>query len=46
MEIDIKNLTEDQAKEWLTKITKELDNLDHYDFFGSEGWRHYMGFED
>jgi len=46
MEIEIEKLTEEQAKDWLSKITKKLDELNLDDFFGTEGWKHYMGFED
>ena len=46
MEIDISNLTEEQAKEWLSKIVDKLEELSDEDFFGSEGWKHYMGFDD
>jgi len=37
--------TESSAK-ILGKLIKKLDKLDEEDFFGSEGWRHYFGFED
>ena len=46
VEIEIENLTEEQAKSQLSKITKKLDDLDLEDFFGSEGWKHYMGLSD
>jgi len=46
MDIDISKLTEQQAKDWLKNIVDKLDELDSEDFFGSEGWKHYMGFED
>ena len=46
MNININKLTDKQAKEWLTKIVDKLDELDEDDFFGTEGWKHYMGFED
>jgi hypothetical protein len=45
MEISIDKLTEEQAKEWLKKIIQKLDELDNDDFFGTEGWKHYLGFE-
>lgn len=44
--IEIKRLTEEQAKEWLRKLIHELDRLDAEDFFGTEGWRHHLGFEE
>ena len=44
--IDVSKMTEQQAKDILKKIIEELDDLDGDDFFGSEGWKHFMGFED
>lgn len=39
----IEDMTEKAAKELLKKI---VDKLDGDDFFGSEGWKHYMGLEE
>ena len=44
--IDIDKLTEEQAKEILTELVEKLDDMDNDDFFGSEGWKHILGFED
>mgnify|MGYP000979528078 CR=1 FL=1 len=44
--IDVKDMTEEQAKDILTRLIEQLDDLDGEDFFGTEGWKHYMGFED
>ena len=41
----IANLTEKAAKELLEKLVDKLNELDGEDFFGSEGWRHYLGLE-
>jgi hypothetical protein len=46
MNISIEKLTEEQAKELLQEIINKLDELDEDDYFGSEGWRHFLGFED
>ena len=46
LNIDINDMTEDQAKNTLASIIEQLDELDGQDFFGTEGWKHYMGFED
>jgi len=46
MDIQIANMTEKQAKEILSRIIEQLDDLDTEDFFGTEGWRHMFGFED
>ncbi len=32
--------------DFIEKIITKLDELDLDDFFGTEGWRHYFGFED
>lgn len=44
--VDIDKLTKEQAKELLKQIIDKLDDLDGEDFFGSEGWKHHLGFED
>lgn len=41
-EIDIEHLTECWISEILKKLINSLDDLDGEDFFGSEGWRHYL----
>lgn len=46
MNIEIDDMTEEQAKKVLKNIIESLDELDRDDFFGSEGWRHYLGMED
>lgn len=43
---DVEKMTEDQAKETLEKIIESLDDLDGEDFFGTEGWKKFMGFEN
>ena len=43
---NISKLSEDGAKELLNEIISKLDDLDGDDFFGTEGWRHYLGIED
>ncbi len=42
----ISDMTEQAAKDLLKKIVDKLDELDGDDFFGSEGWKHYIGLED
>lgn len=46
MDINIYDMTEKQAKALLDKITSKLDELDGEDYFGSEGWKHYLEIED
>jgi hypothetical protein len=46
LSIEIKKMTEEQAKELLEKIVNKLDELDGEDFFGTEGWKHHFGLED
>ena len=45
MDIKIEEMTEKQMKELLKQLIEKLDNLDCDDFFGTEGWKHYLGFE-
>ena len=42
----ISKLTEEAVREMLQTIVDKLDELDEEDFFGSEGWKHYLGMED
>lgn len=35
-----------KRKQLVKEITDKLDDADSDDMFGSEGWRHYFGFED
>lgn len=42
-EVDL--LSEEGAKETLQALIRALDQLDEEDFFGTEGWRHYLGLE-
>lgn len=39
-------LSEEGAKDYLMAMIEKLDLLDEEDFFGSEGWRHYLNLED
>lgn len=43
---NVQDLTEKATKQYLQKLIEKLDDLDCEDFFGSEGWKHYLGFED
>ena len=46
MMIPIEDMTEKQAKKTLQDLINSLDELDADDFFGTEGWRHFLGFEE
>lgn len=49
MNIDIEDMTGEQAKKLLRTITEALDALDALDcndYFGTEGWKHFLGLED
>jgi len=46
MKIKIEKMTEEQAKELLKQLIEKLDDLDTEDYFGTEGWRHFLGFEN
>lgn len=41
----VAGLKEEKARALLVKLIQELDELDTEDFFGTEGWRHYLHFE-
>lgn len=43
---NVQDLTEESAKQYLQKLIEKLDELDLEDFFGSQGWKYYLGFED
>lgn len=43
---EVELLSEDGAKDYLRNLIQELDKLDEEDYFGTEGWRHYMRLED
>ena len=40
----VDQLTEDQTRALLKSIMEKLDELSMDDFFGTEGWRQYMGY--
>jgi len=40
----VDDMTEIAAKKYLKSIIQSLDELDTEDFFGTEGWREYLGF--
>lgn len=46
MDIEIDDMTEEQAKKMLKRIVEALDDLSADDFFGTEGWQHYLGIKD
>ena len=39
-EIDM--LTDKSIKDYLKKLIEKLDELECEDFFGTEGWRHFV----
>ena len=45
MKIDPEEATQEQLAEYVKKLEEKLDALDLEDFFGTEGWRHYLGIE-
>lgn len=46
MDIDVDKMTEIQSKNLLKDIIYKLNELSEDDFFGTEGWEHFFGFED
>jgi hypothetical protein len=43
---NVKKFKDEVAIELFRRLVDKLDELDLEDFFGSEGWKHYMGMED
>ncbi len=43
---DVKDLTEEAAKEKLQELIDWLDKLDEEDALGTEGWKHAIGWEN
>lgn len=39
-------MTEEFVEEALTGLVDALDTADQEDTFGTEGWKHFFGFED
>jgi len=46
MNLDVRKMSELQAKDILEKLIEKLDELDLDDYFGTEGWRHLVGFDE
>lgn len=42
----VDDMTELAAKKYLKLIIQSLNALDEEDFFGTEGWRTFLGFEE
>ncbi len=36
----------DQIEALLAELEAIFDDLDNYDFFGTEGWKHFFGVEE
>lgn len=36
----------DELREWTAELVGRLDELDEQDYFGTEGWRHFLMGED
>ena len=43
---EINDLKDDIAKEKFQELVNWLDELDCEDFFGTEGWKHMINWED
>jgi hypothetical protein len=44
--IELSDLTDKQIRDILEDLVDKLDQLDADDFFGTEGWKHLLGYED
>lgn len=43
---DVKKMKAKAVREYLVKLIEKLDELEMDDFFGTEGWRHFLMGED
>lgn len=43
-EVGNKNISDETALEVLKRLTEKLSELDEQDYFGTEGWRKFLGF--
>jgi hypothetical protein len=43
---EIDKMKADEVKKYLKELIRKLDELECEDFFGTEGWRHFLGYED
>lgn len=43
---DVDNYTEEYVRDFLELLINKLDDLDNIDFFGTEGWRCYLGIDE
>lgn len=43
---DVDKMKEKAVRDYLRTLIEKLDELDGDDFFGPEGWRHYVMGED
>lgn len=39
---EIRRMRCEQLREWAQELVEALDNLDEADYFGTEGWRHFL----
>lgn len=46
MNVEIDEMTESVAKNYLKIIVDALNELDEDDYFGTEGWRKFFDLED
>lgn len=44
--VEAKKMKATEAQKYLVELIEALDDLDDDDYFGSEGWRHYVMGED
>jgi hypothetical protein len=44
--VQLSDLTDKQIRDILEDLVDKLDQLDGDDYFGTEGWRHLLGYED
>jgi hypothetical protein len=43
---DVKLMKAAEVRDYLVRLIEQLDAMDGEDFFGTEGWRHFIMGED
>lgn len=44
--MNVSKMTTKAVREMLQDLVNQLDKWDEEDFFGTKGWRHFLGYED
>lgn len=44
--MNINKWTDEAVREYLKILIEKLNDLDNEDFFGTEGWQHFLGLDE